>query len=128
MKKRIKVFATFGTLILLVAIFFLITNTITKTTGYSITPIQDKSDFEICLEEQYIVLYINTADSTKTLQQIELKEYLEYTNIINCQNNNQPCIEEQINNFPTWIINEHKTEKDISFPDLITFSGCRFTK
>ncbi len=104
---------------------FTITNNITKYTGYSINQI-DESDFEKCLDEQYIALYINTADSTKTIKQIQLQDYLEYPEIINCYTNNDPCIQEKIQEFPTWIINEHRTEGDLSFSDLVKFSGCRF--
>jgi len=127
MKKEIKIFITFSILILLIISFFLITSSITRHTGYSITNLDDKTDFEKCLEEQYIALYINTADTAQTLRQIELQDYLDYPKITNCYDYNQPCIDEQINNFPAWIINGNKLEKDISFSDLIKFSGCRFS-
>ncbi len=128
MKKRNKVVVTLGLLILITAIFFLISSSITKHTGYSITQIDSKSDFEKCLEEQDITLYINTADSTKTLQKINLIDYLRFSKIINCNSNNQKCIQNKINKFPTWIINNQKIEKDISLNELIINSGCKFTE
>jgi len=125
MKKGKKFFITLGTFAVLLVIFFFITSSITKYTGYSITDTDDKTDFEKCLEEQHLVLYINTADSTKTLQEIQLIDYLQYFDIINCKTNNKPCLENKVNKFPTWEINEYKLE-EISFSDLIKFSGCRF--
>ena len=123
-KKRFLI--TIGIFTFLIIAFFFITSSITKYTGYSITPTDKESDFEKCLREQHLLLYINTADSTKTLQKIQLKDYLQYFDIMNCEVNNKPCLENKINKFPTWEINEYKLEK-ISFSDLIKFSGCKFT-
>lgn len=127
MEHKKRFFISLGTFALLLIIFFFITSSITRYTGYSITPTDEKTDFEKCLEEQHLILYINTVDSTKTLQEMPLEEYLQYFDIINCEINNQPCIENKINSPPTWVINEYKIEeKEISLSDLIKFSGCRF--
>ena len=118
-------FVTFGLLILLTVTFLLIVNSITKHTGFSINPINDESDFQICLNEQHVILYINSADSTETIRGMELRDDLKGVDIVNCYTNNQPCISDGIKVFPTWVINEFKLEHDISLQDLIKYSGCR---
>jgi hypothetical protein len=127
MKRSRMFFATLGTFIVLLVIFYVITGAITKYTGYSVSPVESESDFEKCLKEQYIVLYINSADSSETLKKIELFDYLKYFDIVNCHGNNAPCVEEDVESFPIWVVNEFKLDRDISFPELIKFSGCRFS-
>lgn len=126
MKRSKMFFISLGIFAVLIIIFFAITGAITKYTGYSVSPVEDESDFEKCLKEQYIVLYVNSAYSSKTLQEIELFDYLKYFDIVNCYANNDDCVGENVESFPTWIVNEFKLEKDISLSELIKYSGCRF--
>ena len=119
-------FAMLGVFVVLLVIFYVVTGAITKYTGYSVSPVEDESDFEKCLKEQYIVLYINSVDSSETLKGVELFDYLKYFDIVNCYADNSLCVEESVESFPTWIVNEFKLEGDISFSELIKFSGCRF--
>ncbi len=118
-------FATLGTFIVLLVIFYTVTGAITKYTGYSVSPVEE-DNFEKCLKEQYIVLYINSVDSSETLKGVELFDYLQYFDIVNCYGDNERCVEEGVESFPTWIVNEFSVEEDISFSDLVKYSGCRF--
>ena len=105
--------------------FYLITGAITKYTGYLVSGEKSHNDFELCLEEQDITLYINTKDSTITLRKIHLADYLRVASIVNCFENNQVCIDNNVNSFPTWVINEERVEKDISLLELSKFSDCK---
>ena len=116
---------TLGVFVVLIIGFYLITGAITKFTGYSIS-LDDKHDFKACLSEQDIVLYINSGDAYKTLEDIETKEYLTYVRIMNCVNNNDFCLDKGIKSFPSWIINNQKFEGDVSISELSGFSGCKY--
>jgi hypothetical protein len=121
-KNRILVTLLIG--IFLVTAFYLITDAITKYTGYSVSEDKDK-DFKDCLKKQDIVLYLNTNDIVISYDSIILKDYLEDFEIFNCMRNNQLCAGRGINSFPTWIINENQIERDISFEELVELSGCK---
>jgi len=125
METRKKFLITLGIGVVLVISFFLITEAITKLTGYSISDDEEKDGFEKCLEEQDITLYIRSDDFVKILNDVELKDYLEDFEIFNCLRNNQVCSGKGISSFPyTWVINEKKFEKDISLRELVESSGC----
>jgi len=123
MEKKKRILITIGLGLILMLGFFIITNSITKHTGFSISEYEE-DNFGFCLKEQKINLYINTDESAKTLQEIMLFNYLQYFQITNCLNNNQECLENNINSFPTWIINGNKINKDIDFKGLLKYSGC----
>jgi len=120
-QKRILITIVVGLVIILG--FFLVTKNITKYTGFFITEEEKDEDFERCLTEQDIVLYVNT-NELSTLKNINLFDYLQYFEIINCLGNNQLCLDNDVNSFPTWIINNKKISGDISFEKLKEFSGC----
>jgi len=122
MKHRILLTIILG--LVLVSSFYLITDAITKYTGYSVSPVI-KDDFSTCLNEKDVTLYIQSADSTKTLSKIKAFDYLENVNIINCAGNNQPCLDNQISTFPTWRIDQNKINNDISVVELSRNSGCK---
>ncbi len=124
MQKKILITLAIG-LVLIIG-FYIITDAITKYTGFFV--FDDKNDFEKCLEQQDIALFINTEDSTRSLKNIQLIDYLQYVNITNCLRNNEACLEKGVHSFPSWIINNRKIEKDISFEELSEFSRCRFIK
>lgn len=121
-KKRILI--TLGIGVILVLVFFFITDSITKHTGFSVSETKEDS-FESCLKEQQINLYINTDESAKTLKKIILFNYLQYFQITNCLNNNQGCLENSVNSFPTWIINEDSINRDISLQELKELTRCK---
>lgn len=124
MKSKQRLLITIGIGIVLVLGFFFITDSITKHTGFSIS--ESKEDnLASCFKEQEISLYINTDEPAKTLKKIILFDYLQYFQITNCLNNNQECLKNNVNSFPTWIINENKIDRDISFNELSEYSGCK---
>lgn len=111
-------------ILFLIILFYLITNTITKYTGFFIS---EKEKFEKCLKDQDITLYINSYEVDKTLNSFEIKDYLANINIFNCVRNKDFCISNNINYFPT-LINENnnkKIEGELSLDALKEFSGCR---
>ena len=124
-KKRILV--TLGLAVVLVAGFFLITEAITKYTGFFVSEMGE-NDFEVCLDEKDILLYVNTNNLAQTLRTIELIDYLEYVEITNCLRDNQNCLEKNINSFPTWIIEDNIINRDITLEKLSELSECRMTK
>ena len=127
MKARKRVFTTATALVVLVVVLYFVTDAITAHTGYFVTAdvLNEPSDFETCLTEQDITLYINSGDSKTTLQGSEALVYLDYVKIVNCFNNNQPCVEAGIGLFPTWVINENKIEENINIFKLSDLSNCR---
>jgi len=125
-QKRILI--TLGIGVLLILMFFIITEAITKYTGFSVSV--EENDFEVCLMAQEIILYINTADSASTLEDIQLRNKLDDFDfsIMNCLRNKEFCSNKGINEFPTWIINEQVIAKDINFLELEEYSGCELIK
>jgi len=124
MKNVQRILTTIGVGLVLVFGFYFITDAITKYTGFSVSPVVD-NDFETCLKGQDIVLYINSAESSETLRNIELVDYLENFEIVNCFNNNQGCLDNDVNSFPTWIVNKNKILGDITLIELKELSGCK---
>jgi hypothetical protein len=125
MKKR--VLLTLGLGFVLILMFYFITGAITKYTGYSVSPsLDEKTDFESCLVNQDIILYINSEDSSKTLKEIKNFDYLTDIKFFNCLKNQEKCISEEITTFPSWVINNNKIERDISVKELSEISGCKF--
>ena len=122
MEKEKRVLLTLGIVGIVVISFFMITSAITKYTGFSITIF--KEDFKSCLEKQEIVLYINTNNVPKTLESIELFDYLQYFEIINCLENNQICLEAGVDSFPSWIIKGNLVKSDININKLKELSDC----
>lgn len=122
MKPRKRIFISLGILIVLIGAFFVITENITKYTGFSVS--DESENKQTCLENQDIKLYINSADSDNTLKAIGLADYLEYFNIQNCYSNKQICIDNGIENFPTWIIDNKIIAGDITETELLQYTGC----
>ncbi len=114
--------------VILISIFFAVTNAITKYTGFSV--VDADNSFEKCLREQEITLYINTYNSVETLRgfDMDLKEYFKDIKIVNCVRDNKICLEKGINSFPSWMIKNEKIEKGIDIKKLSEFSGCRLSK
>jgi len=124
-KQRLILTLTLG--IILVFGFYFITNSITKHTGFVISENLDnkETDFSKCLKEQDITIYVNTNSLAGTLKNIELVEYLENVNIMNCLRDNLYCLDKRVTSFPSWEINSQKINKDINLEELSELSGCR---
>ena len=123
MEKHKRVLVTIIVGVFLVATFYLITEAISRYTGFFISE-ESKNDLEICLKEQDITLYVNTENLAQTLKNINLVDYLHDFKIKNCFQDNSECIEKNIRAFPTWVINNKKIERDISITELKEVSGC----
>jgi len=123
--KRILITIIIGAILILG--FLIITNAITKYTGFLVSEESKETDFATCLKEQDITLYINTYNAVQTLQKTQLFDYLQhFSPSINCLKNKQACSQAGINSFPyTWVINNNKINKDISLGELSDISGCR---
>lgn len=121
-----RVVATFGVLVVLIVIFYLITSTITKTTGYFVSEDPNKkNDFEKCLKEKEIVLFINSEIPSETLKELRVSEYLSSFEIFNCLRNKEFCINNRIKSFPVFVIEGKNIDGDISVEVLEELSGCR---
>jgi len=121
--KRVLIFIGFLIFLsLLIIIFYLVTNLITKYTGLSITDVFDNT-FEKCLKNQDITLYINSYNVEETLNSFETKDYFNNIKIFNCLINKEYCIN-NINYFPSWVINGEIIEGDIALDVLEEISGC----
>ncbi len=123
-QKRILITLIVG--IILISVFFVITNSITKYTGFSVSDAD--GNFKKCLNDQEIVLYINTEKVSETLNNIELIQYFEYIKIKNCFRDKDTCIQDGVNSFPTWIIRDNKINRDITSEELSELSGCKLDK
>ena len=123
-KKYKRVLVTIIAGAVLIFAFYFITGSITKYTGYLVSEESKQSDFEKCLIEKDIELYINSANSYETLNRMNVKDNLDKISIKNCLNDNMYCLEKNVTNFPTWIINGEKFERDLTDRELGEISGC----
>ena len=115
--------------IVLIIVFYFITYNITKHTGFFVSEVKSpEDDFNACLKEQDITLYVNTEDLANTLKNIQVFEELENFKIKNCLRDNQECLEKGVISFPSWIINNIKMNRDISLEELSEYSGCKLIR
>jgi hypothetical protein len=124
MEKGKKILLTVGFAVILFLGLYAITGAISMFTGYFISG-NDKDDVAVCLGEKNIKLYVNTNDLASTLKKMDSRDYLGYAKIVNCMRNNQECINNNINTFPTWVIFQQRFERDISLDELKTTTGCK---
>jgi hypothetical protein len=124
MEKIKKILLTGLIIVFLTATLYFISDIITKTTGNVISDGYSKNQFDDCLKQQDIRLYISSDNLPATLNELKLSNELQYIKIFNCMDNPQICKEENIDSFPTWIINKTKINRDISISGLSQYSGC----
>lgn len=121
-----KILLTIFVLILLVIGFYFVVSNISKLTGFSVNEGNYKnSEFESCLNNKKVTLYINSDDANEALKQIVLFDYLKDIIIINCKSGNSLCKENSITTFPSWQVGNDVVAKDISLNELSVLSGCR---
>ena len=124
MESKQRILITILIVAILIIGFFLVTEAITKFTGFAVTAKSDVDDFKSCLREKEIILYVNTDNLVRTLKEIVLEDYLEDIEIVNCLRNNQNCLEKGVSSFPSWIIVGILVEGDIKIERLSELSGC----
>lgn len=124
MEPRKRILISLIILVVLVVAFYFITAEIAKPTssGYSVS--EQNTEFEKCLSGKSLVLYINSENTDETLRNIVLIDYLHLFRIQNCFSNNQPCLDNNIDSFPTWIINEKRVAGELTVDELGKDSGC----
>jgi uncharacterized protein YneF (UPF0154 family) len=120
LKQRILVTLIIGAV--LIGGFFLVTEAITKYTGFAVTPETNEDDLKSCLDEKDIILYVNTHDLVETLRKINVGDYLDSVEIINCVRG--ICLEKKINSFPFWMIEGNPVYGNIDFNELSKLSNC----
>jgi len=118
--KRGQIIKTVGILVFLLVVFYFTTSSITKYTGFSVSDIDN--DFEDCLKEKDIVLYISSSDTIKTLDKLQTSEYLTEIELVNCFITKNKCVD--INSFPTWDIKGIRFIGDLSVEELAEITGC----
>ena len=121
-QKRILITLVVGAVLL--AGFFVITNQITKHTGYFISE-DNGNQFEKCLSDKDITYYMNSVNPAETIQNIELFEYVNRFDVVNCYGGNNICLSKGVNSFPTWIVENNAINEDIGLSELVQHSGCR---
>ena len=122
MENKYKILILIGVLFFLVFIFLLVTNNITRYTGYMV--LNDDKEFKRCLESKDITLFINTENINGVLDEIKTKNYLENIKIFNCKINPQNCMIQGIKTNLAWKINKKIINQDISLSELRQFSEC----
>jgi len=132
--KRIQkgILITLGIGVVLIVMFYFITGAITKYTGFFVSDdvLNDESDFEVCLGEQDITLYINTNNPVGSLREVELVDYLEYFKIVNCVEDNRGCLDAGISDFSgtyVWVVNGEIIKRDVGLPEMSRVSKCRLS-
>jgi hypothetical protein len=124
MRPKKRIFISIIILVVLIVAFYFVTYEVTRLTGHIISGQSQTGDFEKCLEKQNITLYINSADTDATLKRTGLIDYMQYFKIQNCIKNSKPCIDNNIDEFPTWIINKKKITGEITISELATDANC----
>ena len=127
MEKIMKVLLMIGVLVLLIIVFYFISSSITKYTGFFVTDevLNKPSDFEVCLRDRDVRLYLNSNDAANSLRSSRVVDFLDEVEIFNCLRDNQKCLGDGVDEFPTWIIDREMVERDISIYELADFSGCK---
>lgn len=127
MEQKKRMFIGILILALLIAIFFIVTNQLSNSnnpSGFSVLDGSNESKFVECLKTKELKLYINSQDTDEALKNTGLVDYLQYFEMQNCFINNLPCLDGEITNFPTWVIDNKKISGDISYSELAEYSGC----
>ncbi|MEK6914569.1 MAG: hypothetical protein AABW83_02855 [Nanoarchaeota archaeon] len=112
-----KVLRSFILLILIVLSFYFILKSISDYTGFSIS---EENKFENCLREKDIELYVKDFNQ---LKEIKTFDYLDYFKVYRCKNRLN-CINKNISEYPTWIIEGRNFLGDIDIFRLSDITNC----
>lgn len=125
MKNIYRLLITILLLTFLIIVFYFITRSITIHTGFFISDNSNKeNDFLACLNEKKMLIFINSEDSSGSLQRLRIYEYLDKFEIYNCARNNNLCLLENIDYFPTFLIENKKIEGDMDVIVLSEMTKC----
>jgi len=116
-----KALRSFVFLIVLVLALYFIANSITNYTGLIVGEIN--TEFERCLNEKDIRLYVEDYDMTK-LKKFKTAEYLGSVEISGCVLNKIDCIKEGVIEYPSWVIEGESVVGDIEIYDLADLADC----
>ena len=119
-----KVLLTISILVLLVIVFYFLMNAITRYTGLSIFDDSKMDVVDNCLRERDIKFYTNSDNLGMSLKDSEVIDVLDDVEIINCLRNSERCLDDGIDEFPTWIIEGVKLKKDVTYLELLEYSKC----
>ncbi|MBR9705679.1 hypothetical protein GOV14_01465 [Candidatus Pacearchaeota archaeon] len=125
MKESKKVLMTLIIGVMLVATFYMITAAISRYTGFFVREESSYNDFDLCLQEQTIKVYLNTNNLAQSLKELVLFDLMHNFEIKNCVQDNTECMQRGINKFPTWIVNDRKINRDLAIDELKEYSGCK---
>ncbi len=81
-------------------------------------------DFAKCLTNNGAVMYGTDTCRYCNLQKAEFEGSFEFINYVNCIEDNAACINNDIDGFPTWIIDGEKYEGKISLAELGVLAKC----
>jgi hypothetical protein len=123
MKKRNKAAPILIALIIVVGIALSAIWGVTRYVGFGVLE-QGPSEFEECLMRNDITLYINTENPPEVLKYMKTYDYLDSLKIVNCKRLPKACSENEVTNYPTWIINGVKEEGNIATEELAKSCGC----
>ena len=121
-----KVLITAGILVLLIVGFYLVSFTITKTTGYSITgkvvySKEEKVQLGNCLSEKEVALYCSDLAISCIRQRREIGGVFDYITYVDCTENAENC---QDLSLPAWKINNKFYYGIRDLERLSESSGC----
>jgi hypothetical protein len=122
MKHGKRIVVSFSILIVLIGVFFVVTNNVSKYNGLSVS--NGETKFQKCLSTQDIKLFINTESTDESIKNTGLFDNIQYFKIQNCFTNNQICLDNGVSDFPTWIINGNKYSGDITESQLSEYTSC----
>ena len=110
-----KIWFLFFTIIVVVVIFL---SSGGKTTEYNY------DEFTNCLTEKGVKMYGTEWCSHCKNQKRVFGDSFQYIDYIDCDKNEDECIEAEIGGYPTWIIDGEKYPGEQTFERLSKLSGC----
>jgi len=128
MDPKKKVLITAVLLVVVAGGFWLITRAVTNYTGYSIAEIEDIEEFAKCLSEKDILVYLNSEFSNYGKQIMIFGTSFEHLNVIDCSKEIERCLEDEVTQVPTWIINNERILGVQSLKNLADLSGCSLSR
>lgn len=123
-KDRIyRVIVLASALVVLVLAFYLVTESISRYTGFVIAGPDDES-LNACLKEKNIKLFIEEADPYNYLKSLDTYEVMNNIEITNCYKNPFYCEDMSIMDYPAYIIQNEIIYKDMKMEEFIQKTGC----